>query len=306
MNRYFFLRLGSRFIQSEWAVLLLPVSWIWQAVSCFRHFLYDIGFFKVYTVSVPVISVGNLAVGGTGKTPVVIRLAKAFSSRSVAILMRGYGGDEAFIYKNHLPNIPVYADPDRVKSAKQAIAKGAKMLILDDGFQHRKLGRTVDLVIVRPRDLQGRYMPAGDLRDRPSRLKKMDITLRTTDIQLKVQRILTLQKEEISSLQGVEVAMFCGIGAPDKFKKTLAFLGAIVKAELILGDHEPIGLERLKAFNDRCKSLNVKYLVCTEKDAVKLESTNLPVLFVEVVAEIQGFEKLMAKIEERMYNALNK
>src|SRR5579863_7831834 len=103
MNRYLFLRFGSRFIRSRYAPLLLPVSWVWNILSRFRHFLYDMGFLRTHKVSVPVISVGNLAVGGTGKTPLVIRLAEAFSSKSVAILLRGYGGDEEQILKNHLP-----------------------------------------------------------------------------------------------------------------------------------------------------------------------------------------------------------
>jgi tetraacyldisaccharide 4'-kinase len=99
--------------------------------------------------------------------------------------------------------------------------------------------------------------------------------------------------------------MFCGIGNPEKFKKTLLGLGALVEAEWILADHEPMGEKRLKVFYDKCKSLGIKYLVCTEKDAVKLSQTDLPILFLEIEANVMGLEKLIAKIEERMYNQPN-
>jgi tetraacyldisaccharide 4'-kinase len=249
-----------------------------------------------------VISVGNLAVGGTGKTPLVIRLAQSFSDKSVAILLRGYGGDEEKILKKHVPYATVYRDPDRVKSAKQAVEGGAEVILLDDGFQHRRLHRDVDLVIIRKRDFTGRCLPAGDLRDNPKRLGKADLLVWETDIQARVLRIVTLGGEEISSIQGERIGIFCGIGSPQKFKKTVSNLGAVICAEWILADHEPMGDKRLHAFYDRCKQLSIRYLVCTEKDAVKLAPSALPILYVEIEAEVIGFEKLMAKIEERMYN----
>jgi len=303
--RHLFFRLGAQFIRSKFSVILTPFGWIWQCVSRARHCLFDMGFFRTHKVKIPVISVGNIAVGGTGKTPLVIRLAQEYSSTSVAILLRGYGKDEELLFKKRLPQVAVYAHPDRVKSAKLAVENGAKLLILDDGFQHRRLARDVDIVIVRPKDFSGRCLPAGELRDSPQLLKKADVIVLDTDIQTKVLRILTLQGREISSIQGERVGIFCGIGTPEKFKKTLSSLGVEIVDEWILADHEPMGKKRLKDFCQKCKSLGARYLVCTEKDAVKLSSTDLPVLFVEIGVEVVGFEKLIAKIEERMYNMLN-
>ena len=140
-------------------------------LSLLRHFLYDIGFLRTYKVTIPVISVGNLAMGGTGKTPLVIRLAKAFPSKTVAILLRGYGQDEEHILKKHLPNMAIYVDPDRIKSAKLAVEQGAELLILDDGYQHRRLSRDANVVILRDKDPLSRCIPAGDLRDSAKRLK---------------------------------------------------------------------------------------------------------------------------------------
>ncbi|HEV7738292.1 MAG TPA: tetraacyldisaccharide 4'-kinase, partial [Chlamydiales bacterium] len=199
--------------------------------------MFDVGFFRTDKVNIPVISVGNIAVGGTGKTPLVIRLAQEYSSTAVAILLRGYGQDEELLFKKRLPQVAIYSHPDRVKSAKLAVANGAKLLILDDGFQHRRLARDVDIVIVRQKDLSGRCLPAGELRDSPHRLKRADIIVLDTEIQTKVLRILTLQGREIASIQGERVGMFCGIGTPEKFKKTLGGLGAEIVDEWILADH---------------------------------------------------------------------
>lgn len=300
--RFLFLRIGTKFIRSRYAILLLPIGWIWDLISRLRHFCYDKGYFKTEKVAIPVISVGNIAAGGTGKTPFVVRLAKRFSHKSVAILLRGYGKDEEHILKNHLPMATIYANPDRVKSAKRAIASGAELIILDDGFQHRRLARDVDIVLVKQSDHRGRCIPAGDLRENPRRLNKADIVIPESDIQTRVQRILTRQGQEIASIEGLRVGVFCGIGNPAKFKKTVEDLGAVVAAEWVLADHEPIDRNRLNSFYEKCKSLNISYLVCTEKDAVKLPKTDHPILFLEIEVEVHDFEKLVAKIEERMYN----
>ena len=123
-------------------------------------------------------------------------------------------------------------------------------------------------------------------------------------MQVHVRRILTLQGEEIASLQGERIGLFCGIGHPERFKKTVASLGAIVAAEWIFGDHEPVSKKGLESFEASLKRLSLKYLVCTEKDAVKLPPTKLPIVYLEIGVEVAGFEKLMAKIEERMYHSL--
>ncbi len=261
---------------------------------------------------------GNLAVGGTGKTPLVIALAKQFAHRRVAILARGYGGDEMLVIRRHLPEAKLYAHPDRIQSAHRAIAEGAELLILDDGFQHRRLYREFDLLIVRDKDFQGYCLPAGDLRDSPRRLKKADLLFfhdpivksdlhhKGIRLAVRVRRLLTLQAQEISTLEGQRVGIFCGIANPQGFKKTILALGAIPIREMILADHEPIGKKRLHSFFEKCNQLGAKYLVCTEKDAVKLPAFGLPIVYPEIeiviIEGIDQWQKLIAKIEQRMNN----
>ena len=300
--RDLFFRFGAWWIQSRYRVVFAPLGMVWDFASRLRHFLYDVKIWKSNKVSVPVISVGNLAVGGTGKTPLVIRLAKAFEDHKLAIILRGYGKDEEKILQRHLPNVKIYADPNRVKTAQRAIGDGAELILLDDGFQYRRLAKDLEIVILRKNDLQNRCIPAGDLREGPHRLQKADIIVWDHDLQIKVQRILTLDHQEIASIKGEKVGLFCGIGTPQKFRKTLLELGAVILAEWIVADHEPVRMNSLKSFYETCKRLGVKYLVCTEKDAVKLENTSLPILFLEIGMEVIGFEKLIAKIEERLYN----
>lgn len=307
-------RWGERFIRSNSALFLLPLSWVWKAVSSFRHFLYDSGALRQIRVSKPVVSIGNIAVGGTGKTPLVIALAHHFAHRRIAILSRGYGGDEIHVLRRHLPHAKFYEDPNRVRAAKLAIQEGAEILFLDDGFQHRKLWRNLDLLILRSKDLNGRCLPAGELRDPLSRIQKADVLFFADPIfdkegillETKARRILTLQGKEIPSLQGERVGMFCGIGNPERFKKTLVKLGALIGFEMILADHEPIGQKRLYTFYEKCKQFNVKYLVCTEKDVVKIAPVDLPIVYIEiesVIAEgVEEWQKLIAKIDQIMNN----
>lgn len=312
--KYRWLRWGQRWIHCRATVFLLPLSWIWQTVSAVRHFLYDVGVLNQQRVGRPVVSIGNLAVGGTGKTPLAIALARQFSHRRLAIVSRGYGNDEIHVLRRHLPWAKFYEDADRVRGARLAVREGAELVLVDDGFQHRRLWRDFDLLIVRRRDLRGRCLPAGDLRDSPRRLKKADTLFSTESIpgkeairfETKVRRILTLYGQEIFSLQGERVGIFCGIANPERFKKTIVNEGALVIEQFILADHEPIGQKRLYAFYEKCKSLHVKYLVCTEKDAVKLSPIDLPVVYLEietVITEgVAQWEKLIAKIAQKMNN----
>ena len=286
------MRLFERFIQSPFAIILLPFSWIWGFACFIRHACYDKGLFPIHKVNVPVVSVGNIAVGGRGKTPLVILLGKIFSSYKVAIISRGYGGgDEMLVIKRHLPNALLYANPDRVASANQALADGADLILMDDGFQHRRLHRDFDLVLVQAKDFKDHYLPAGQLRDSVRRLAFATV----------IQSLETKASCSIK-LAGERVAIFCGIGSPERFKKTVLELGAIVVSELYLADHEPIGSARLQAFYSQASLLGVKYLVCTEKDEVKLSEHNLPIISVRIETTPKGLENVIEKIKERLDN----
>jgi len=179
-----------------------PLSPIYNSLMVIRSNLYREGFFKQYKMEVPVISVGNLVLGGTGKTPLVLYIAELLQQqkRKPAVLSRGYkgtasgginivsnttdilleadqAGDEPRLLAEKLPGIPVLTGKKRFKTARFAINSfGADCLILDDGFQHMSLKRDIDLVLFNAQKLlgNGRVLPGGDLREPLSALKRAD------------------------------------------------------------------------------------------------------------------------------------
>ena len=137
-----FLLYGQKLIEKG-AWYFAPLSMLYALVVFCRNWLYDHRYFRVSKVPCTVVSIGNIVAGGTGKTPFVHLLAKAFSSRKVVILSRGYGKvpDEPMLLQKRLPSARVYVGKDRVSLAKRAVNDGAELIILDDGFQHRRLHR---------------------------------------------------------------------------------------------------------------------------------------------------------------------
>lgn len=297
MLRAKLLHLGQKMIESgdqRGAWYLAPFSWIYACVMFIRNRLYDLQWISVHRVRNVVVSVGNIVAGGTGKTPFVLRLAETFSHRKVAILSRGYGTipDEARLLARRLPFAKVYVGKDRVALARQA--SWADLIILDDGFQHRRLHRDLDIVLA-PHGKE-HYLPRGFLRDSPQRLSHADFVF-GNELRLKVKKILSIKGELIPSIEGWKVAIFCGIAKPYRFKKTVESLGAEVLSCYFWGDHEVADLAKLP----QCKAL-----ICTEKDFVKLPPTDLPIYYLQMEMEIAGdqgkWEKLVEKIDQKIDN----
>ncbi len=229
--------------------------------------------------------------------------------------------DEPALLARRLPKANIYVGKDRIHLAKQAVADGAELIILDDGFQYRKLHRDFDLVLLDAADPYGKghYLPWGFLRDSPKRLAQADaifLSGKHPDFpdaivtQTIVKRILDLQENTIPQIHGWKIGLFCGIAKPEKFKKTVIGLGADVVAEWILADHEPADIDRINHFAEKCKSLGAKALICTEKDFIKFSpgiSPFLPVLFLEIESEIADgraeWEKLIEKIDQKIDNS---
>ncbi len=301
-----------------------PISLIWGFVSLWKNFLYDRKWKVPNKVSSVVVSVGNLVAGGTGKTPFVHLLASRFSHLPIAILSRGYGKipDEALLLQRKVKNARIYIGKDRVKLARQASQEGAKLILLDDGFQYRRLHRDFDLVLLGGSDPFGKnhYLPWGFLRDHPKRLEQANgifVTGKPTHLvkdphvrlEVKVERILDVHEKEVGSIQGWDVAIFCGIAKPHLFRQTVEGLGANVVFAWNLADHEKGEENSLRAFAIQAKDLGAKALVCTEKDFVKWENPPevcLPILFLEIFLTIaEGFplwENLIAKISQKIDN----
>jgi tetraacyldisaccharide 4'-kinase len=274
-----------------------------------RNRLFDTGWKRRHKVGVPVVSVGNLTLGGTGKTPCVEYLARFFRERGkqVAILSRGYKGagvpnDEALVLEENLPDVPHLQGADRVALAAMAIEElEAELLILDDGFQHRRLARDLDVVLLDATDPfgHGRIFPRGLLREPKSSLRRSDVVMLTRCDQIDQSALnrLTEQVRKLNpgrpvvatthtpiawlqhgqvdqpadALRGRRVAAFCGIGNPDAFRRTLKDVGVEPLAERAFPDHHAYtrsDVEELRVWA-RQQPADAA-LVTTQKDLVKL------------------------------------
>ncbi len=273
-----------------------------------------------------IISVGNLVAGGTGKTPLTIKLAEGLSAYAkVAVLSRGYrsaaerrslptlirpgeyAGDEPTMIARRLPEVLVFAGKNRLLSAQMAVEAGAEIILLDDGLQHRQLARDVEIIILDGEDPFGcgYYLPRGFLRDSPRALKRADLVVvnqpnRPVDwlrsfsaapvVGMEIKPALCHAFEGGPfALAGKKVGLFCGIAKPEKFRSTAQSLGANVVAEHFLPDHAPIPAEAVQAFACHSRLLGAELLLCTEKDQVKLVpmlSTSVPIAWLQVDAQI--------------------
>ena len=281
--------------------MLAPAEALYGAVIATRGKLYDWGIFRATEFSVPVLSVGNLSVGGTGKTPVAAWLAQRFSERGAApaIVLRGYGGDETIVHERLNEGIPVIAAADRVRGIREAIAQGVDVVVLDDAFQHRRARRDADILLVSADAWRGkpRLLPAGPWRE-PLRAARratlVIITRKTADRSVveDVRRALgnaaprvpiaiahlapgdlkstaTGQTLPLQALHGADLTAIAAIAQPESFFKQLTELGAVVRP-FSFPDHH--AFTAADARNLAAEADNSDFVVCTLKDAVKLES----------------------------------
>ena len=246
---------------------------------------------------IPVISVGNLTAGGTGKTPVVRWLGDRLRGAGVraAIVTRGYGSDELALYRRWFGPGAVFPGRDRAGSVRAAADLGFAVALLDDGFQHRRLGRALDIVLVAVEDpVQARLMPRGPYREPPSaaarathilltrrgpsagrrrawrkRMTRLAPGVALMDIDLVMGGWRNLRAEPASPPE-VDVLALCSVARPRSFLQGLARLLPGAAIELVArADHYRYTRRDVSALLDR---LGNRTLVCTEKDAVKLSA----------------------------------
>ena len=163
--------------------LTAPLAVIYGSVVRTRNLLYRVGVLPAADPPLPVVSVGNLAVGGTGKTPVSGWLAAEFERLGLrpAIVMRGYGEDEVRLHRRWSPAIPVIVTPRRLDGVQEAIRLGRGVAVLDDGFQHRSLRRDLDIVLLSPaHPLPPRLLPRGPFRESLGALRRAGLILVTS------------------------------------------------------------------------------------------------------------------------------
>jgi tetraacyldisaccharide 4'-kinase len=277
-----------------------------------RNAAYDRGWKAAHRAAVPVVSVGNLTLGGTGKTPCVEYLARFYRDRDVrvAVLSRGYGAgagrnDEAMVLEANLPDVPHLQGADRVALAVTAVDElESELLLLDDGFQHRRLARDLDVVLLDATNPwgHGRLFPRGLLRESPRGLRRADAVVLTRCDQAAPDAVARLRddvgrrtkpgvpvvesqhrpaawlQEERpdrppDALTGRPVAAFCGIGNPDAFRRTLAGLKLEPTAFRAFPDHHAYTREDVDGLRTWARQQPAgTALVTTQKDAVKLRT----------------------------------
>ena len=296
---------------SFWAWLLWPLSWCYRLIIGLRCLAYRYGCLRTTRVSALVIVVGNITVGGTGKTPLVIALAKYLTNAgySVGIISRGYGcqkhcqslwvtseshvnevGDEALLIVEQT-QLPMVIDRNRVRAANTLIARTSCQIILsDDGLQHLALARNIEIAVIDGvrRFSNGFSLPAGPLRESLSRLASVDWRIANGQagvgeyaMKLKPVALVNLQSpslcKPLSSLQGMRVHAYAGIGHPQRFFDLLTVLGCEIIVHAMPDHHR-------YRFEDFAEGT----ILMTEKDAVKCRAFAGPDWwFLPVVAMLQ-------------------
>lgn len=307
---------------------------VYSLVIRLRNFLYDKGWLKTHRVNAKVLSIGNITVGGTGKTPLVVWLCNTISQKSkrfdmltvmsnvegvknqkcgCAILTRGYKAtknsklnpqnylDEPSILAECCPEAKVIVNPDRVAGAKEAITKfGAKVLVMDDGFQHRRLHRDLDIVTI---DATlpfgyGRMLPAGLLREPVNSLKRADAVVVTRCDQIREAELSKLEEKlrqvradmiiarsihkpvcaraaggkeiSIEQLRGKKVFAFCGIGNPQAFLDTIRRIWAEPVGSKIYDDHHRYTPDDLSYIYEQARTAKAELILTTQKDWSKI------------------------------------
>lgn len=337
-------------------ILLFPFYLLYRLVMNVRNLMYDRRWLKIRKLPVPVVSVGNLTVGGTGKTPTVIALAGVLAEAGLKsfVLSRGYNrrdekkmlqvtgdcdpencGDEPVLIARRLEDQgSVWVGKNRFETGTLALKQGAgDIVVLDDGFQHRKLHRDLDVVLVdcTAPAIHSRLIPYGILREPFQRISRADVIVLTrsrflqdiaplkneisrmnpeafiTTANLRISGFVDAsggKTKSVDELKEKRIVAFSGIGNPLSFKAELIMAGIEVPRAFGFPDHAVPSLSRLAKVNGVAMEEEVSYIVTTEKDWVKLakesiEALQLPLLVCQVDMIIEGMDSILAMIKEK-------
>jgi tetraacyldisaccharide 4'-kinase len=334
-------------------VLLFLLSLFYSLIIFFKNLLYDLKIFKGKKVKCKVISIGNIDCGGVGKSPFTIYLASKFiSNKKIAIVTRGYKskyenkslyisknsnfdvfeiGDEPFLFKNHIKDISIFIGKNKLLSAKKASDLNYDMILIDDGFQYRKLKKDLEIVILDANKpfYKNKCLPRGLLRESPKGLKRADFIIinnankeeekleneikkytNSPIIYTKVfpNRFLDFSKKIVNINQKAKVAVFCGIANPSNFFKTINEMNLDIVNQLELLDHEVISHKKLDEFIFQSLEKKAQYIITTEKDFVKLSplaKTALPIVYLEIILNIVANKYNSQTLVEKINNLFN-
>ncbi len=343
-------------------------QWPYRAGVAAKNLTFNIGLRKPFDARIPVISVGNLTTGGTGKTPVVAFVANWFrdAGLKVGLLSRGYktltqatnpkrergpvnhspsltlrvsaANDEKLVLDQLCPGVPHWLSPDRIESAQRAVSEGCQLLILDDAFQHRRIHRDLDIVLIDATNPwgYGHCLPRGLLREPISALSRASLVLVTradlvTPSELTAIRSELVRMEHVATV--VEVAFrptgllnssgvtcsfddfrrshgsclaACGIGNPEAFQRSLKHLDLNVSKFIPFPDHHHFTPDDLVQLAGAAQSISATSLLVTQKDLVKIaanEVNGIPIWAVQIGVEVLRGASVL---EHHLFGVLNR
>lgn len=318
-------------------IALSPLEASYRALIAARGWMYDHQFLAVDQSPIPVVSVGNLSVGGTGKTPFTAWIAAELLHRGErpAVVLRGYGEDEALVHQKLNPEVPVIVDANRAYGIAIAAQSGATVAVLDDAFQHRGAARDVDIVLLAAEQLGSppRMLPAGPWREPLSAIRRASmvvVTRKTADS----SRVSAVRDEiaglapqvpqavvrfslgdlraadlhsvrttfPLSSIAGRSVGAIAGVADPNLFFEQLTENGATVIA-LPFPDHHKFSIEDIKRVLITVGARD-PLIVCTLKDAVKLApiwpASAPPLWYVLQALTVESGEETLSEMLSRI------
>jgi tetraacyldisaccharide 4'-kinase len=272
-----------------------PLTGLYGAVTSLRNTLFDRGVLSSRRLEQPVVSVGNLSVGGSGKTPFVIALGELLKARDIRfdVLSRGYGrktrgvlvvegdgkasdfGDEPLLIARRL-GVPVVVGESRYEAGRVAERKFQSQLhILDDGFQHRSLARDFDIVMVTERDVFDKLLPSGRLREPLPSLARADAIVLPRGLPLESRMLARklfwrIERELLLTNPPSRPVVFCGIARPEQFFTQVRAAGITPAAEIIFRDHHAYDLDDIQALIRASRDSQADGFLTTEKDAINL------------------------------------
>ncbi len=339
-----------------WGIATLPLSGLYGAAAFLKNFLYDSNIIKPTQVPGKIISIGNISVGGTGKTPLVNTLVSMLIKNGyrTAVVSRGYGGtgkgticvsdgknifsnseesgDESLLLAKNLAGTPVVVGVDRISAAQYARKKfKTEVIILDDGFQHRKIYRDIDIITINASNPWGNKMllPSGPLRESLKSLHRGDVFIIThsdkskyiVEIKSCISKFsqnpifltchspvsfYTFDHKKISlpNLKNQPVLAFSGIGNPDSFRNTLKDIGCNIKEFIPFPDHYYYTNSDKKDIMERALYKKVKVIITTEKDMVRINSwkkNSIPLYYLKIELKfISKFDKFKQIIKHKV------
>lgn len=291
---------GSDALAAAARMALTPAERVFGGIVGARDILYDAGWLPAHETAIPAVSVGNLTVGGTGKTPIAAWVAQGLEARGArpAIVLRGYGDDEPLVHRTLNPSVPVFIGADRVAAIDEAARNGADIVVMDDAFQHRRVRRLADLVLVSADTwtIGVRLLPAGPWREPLRAVRRATLIVVTrksandgtvenvheqiarvapsvprVSIRLDLRELIRTddpqQRKSLDTLRGTVVRTILSVGDPEAFIRQLEAQGAGVHAS-IFPDHHAFSDFEIERIVSGLHPGDM--VVCTLKDAVKL------------------------------------